>query len=100
MAYFGVATATQDKYTSRIEEYFECQAFRVNPNASCDAISFEKYNYADFSVVVYLLLGFVTTAILVYVCNWRAVATFCLSMRRRKYTRANLDTYIEHDNSE
>ncbi|XP_019850179.1 PREDICTED: uncharacterized protein LOC109580975 [Amphimedon queenslandica] len=101
LAYFGAATATRDKYKSGIKKYFECQAFGVHPNVSsydqCP-MDFEKYDYPYFSVVVYLLLGFVTTAILVYVCNWRAVATFCLSIRRRrKYTRTNLDTYIEHN---
>ena len=100
LAYFGTDTATRDKYINGIEKYFECQAFGVHPNVSCKQLAkdFENYDYPHFSIIVYLLLGLVTTAILVYVCNWSAVATFCNSIRRRrKYTRTNLDTYIEHN---
>ncbi|XP_019850180.1 PREDICTED: uncharacterized protein LOC109580976 [Amphimedon queenslandica] len=98
--YFGAATATQDKYTTGIKKYFECQAFGIDPNVKrCDPADFRQYTYPDFAVIVYLLLGFITTANLIYVCNWRAVCS-CLSKlcyRKQRYTKANLDTYIEHN---
>ncbi|XP_019850181.1 PREDICTED: uncharacterized protein LOC109580977 [Amphimedon queenslandica] len=84
LAYFGVANATQDKYTTGLEEYFECQAFGVHPNVTCDK-DFEPYTYPNFLAVDYLLLGFITTAIFIYVCNWRAVGSYLskLCYRRR-----------------
>ena len=96
MAYFSVVTSTQDNYVSIVAEYFECQAFGVEPNYTCKP-TYDKYNYTPLAATTYVLMGLVTTIILIYVINWRAVANSCL--RRLYYNRRRCKTdYSTMDN--
>ena len=97
LVYFGIATATQDDYAKLLTNYFECEAFGVHPNVSCDTHrEFEKYNYQGLSVTVYMLMGFISTANLIYVINWKALMH--KTCYRRKYSKAKkLETSAAND---
>lgn len=77
LSYFSVISSTQDKYVNSVAEYFECEAFGVHPNYNCSQ-TYDKYNYVPLAASTYILMGFITTIILIYVINWRSVANFCI----------------------
>ncbi|XP_019850175.1 PREDICTED: uncharacterized protein LOC109580971 [Amphimedon queenslandica] len=77
MSYFSVISSTQDKYVNSVAEYFECEAFGTHHNYNCST-TYEKYNYVPLAASTYILMGFITIIILIYVVNWRSVANFCV----------------------
>lgn len=102
LLYFSLVTATQNEYINNLTEYFECEAFGVSPNTTACPKKYERYNYIPLAVATYTLMGLVSTVILFYAVNWRALAQFCWNCRlchKRKYSKMDISTVNNSDYS-
>ena len=93
LAYFGVATADQDLLLNSIETYLRCEAMGHLPNqtSQCNPKEYRQYIYPELSAISYLLMGFIPTANLAFVINWKMTTQKMMSCfrhycHRKRYT--------------
>ena len=77
--HYGYATADSDLFKEALETYFHCQALGHLPNqtSQCDPKKYQQYIYPNLEIANYFFSGFITTANLMFLINWRKVTKFC-----------------------
>ena len=92
LVYFGFATADADSFIEALETYLRCQALGHLPNqtSQCDPKEYQQYIYPELAAATYFLLGFVSTANLMFVINWSTVTKFCSRYYRKKAKSSKL----------
>ena len=70
MIHSGIVTGNADKATRGFTEYFICESTGHEPG-KCDRSIFERHLFPYMSVLAYVLIGTIPTAILNFVVNWQ-----------------------------
>ena len=68
----GYVTATADKFTTALTDYFKCEALGHVPG-KCSRSKFEQYHTPLMSAIAYTLMGLIPLSFLNYVLKWRSI---------------------------
>ena len=72
LVHTGYVTATADKFTAALTDYFKCEALGHVPG-KCSRSKFEQYHTPLMSAIAYTLMGLIPLSFLNYVLKWRSI---------------------------
>ena len=80
MAQTTILIGYQDRLSSEIANYFQCEALGYVPE-KCSRSGFEAYRFPYLIGIVYLLLSLTPFSVLSFVINWQECLKVCIKTK-------------------